>query len=124
MVHLDGWRIKKLVTFRAKKAATIVRGVAAAAAVPLPVSATPVLEPGSLNIIDAVYGAGTTWVNVKHFIDPCIAKGKWVTMNVTNEAFGGDPIFGCPKTLKVTYSVGGAAPITIEVPEGALLSIP
>jgi hypothetical protein len=79
---------------------------------------------GPLSIISATYGAGNTWVDVKHYITPLIAEGRWVVINVTNDAFGGDPIYGLPKTLKVTYRVGTDGPRTIEVPEGGQLSIP
>jgi hypothetical protein len=134
LVHLDAWRIDTLSALRSTRDAAAIRNQSARAAklaaAPLPNPATasvrtPTPTPsGPLSIISAVYGAGTTWVDVKQYLVPLIAEGRWVVINVDNDAFGGDPIYGWPKSLKVSYTVGSSAEMTIDVPEGGQLSIP
>ncbi len=135
LVHLDAWRIDKLSVLRSTRAAAALRSQSARAAnlaaalLPGPSTASAptasaTTTGGPLSIISAIYGAGDTWVNVKHYIDPCVSDAGWVTINVDNDTFGGDPIVNWPKRLKVTYRVGSGGEMTIEIPEGGQLSIP
>lgn len=88
---------------------------------PLPKPA--VSQTKSLSIIAAVYGANETWNDVKNLVIQQ-ARGDRISMHVTNDSLGGDPIYGLVKTLKVTYTVGGAEQQSVEAAEGGHLSIP
>ena len=76
-----------------------------------------------LSILRATYGAGETWVDVKELIVPNV-KGGRITMDVTKETMGGDPIYGLVKVLKITFTVGTGQPTSVEVPEGGQLAVP
>ena len=94
MVALDGWRARKIGELRAGRPAPPPRAVAAG-------------HTGGLEIVEAHYGANGAWADVKSYLGAQIA-GDRISMLVGNDTLGGDPIYGTPKTLKVTYRVGNS----------------
>jgi beta-lactamase class A len=75
----------------------------------------------ALQIIDAVYGAGDTWINVNNQLIKEI-HDNMVSVKVSNKTFG-DPYPSEPKSLKVEYMLGNERH-TVEVREGQWLHIP
>ncbi len=73
-------------------------------------------------IISARYGADPKWVDVKSVLDSRIQNNALSTP-VNNKSFGGDPIMGKQKTLRVTYSWQGQQ-YDVAVPEDGILNIP
>jgi hypothetical protein len=97
---------------------------------PPPMVRPPVRPPGpptggnpGLNILSATYGAGNRNREVAGRLQPMIRNGRLST-NVNNTTMGSDPAPGVLKTLRVSYSVGRAAPQQATVQEGRQLNIP
>ena len=75
-----------------------------------------------LTIISAQYGADPKWVDVKSTLDSRMQNNA-VNTPVNNKSFGGDPMMGKQKTLRVTYSWQGQQ-YDVAVPEDGILNIP
>jgi hypothetical protein len=97
---------------------------------PPPVVRPPVRPPGppmggnpGLNILSASYGAGSRNRDVAGRLQSMIRNGR-LSVIVNNTTMGSDPALGVPKTLRVSYSVGRAAPQQATVQEGSQLNIP
>jgi hypothetical protein len=80
-------------------------------------------NPGQLNILSATYGAGNRSRDVAGRLQAMVRNGRLSTI-VNNTTMGSDPAPGVPKTLRVTYSVGRAAPQQATVQEGNELNVP
>lgn len=73
-------------------------------------------------IMEAVYGAESTWRDVKSLLQAQARDGV-IDFSVGNHNMGGDPIFGRSKTLRVKY-VGGGRIQEKQWREGDRVSIP
>ncbi len=78
-------------------------------------------QQGQLIINSAQYGADPKWVDVKSTLDARIQNNA-LNMQVNNSNFGGDPIMGKQKTLRVNYSYRGQN-YDVAVPENGTLNI-
>ena len=78
-------------------------------------------QQGQLIINSAQYGADPKWVDVKSTLDARI-QNNVLNMPVNNSNFGGDPIMGKPKTLRVNYSYRGQN-YDVSIPENGTLNI-
>jgi hypothetical protein len=75
-------------------------------------SASP--PASGLTILEALYGAGTTFSDVKSYVTAAISNGT-VTMTVGNHTLGGDPAAGQVKSLFVRYQTStGIYEITVS----------
>lgn len=79
-------------------------------------------QGNQLTIISAQYGADPKWVDVKSILDSRIQNNALSTP-VNNKSFGGDPVMGKQKTLRVSYSWQGQQ-YAVAVPEDGILNIP
>ena len=75
-----------------------------------------------LRVIEAAYGAGSTYVDVSSYVSAGIS-GPSASMSVSNTAFGGDPVSGQVKTLYVTYQ-DRTGRYLISAREGTTLTFP
>ena len=75
-----------------------------------------------LTIISAQYGADPKWVDVKSMLESRIQNNALSVQAVSNN-FGGDPIMGKAKTLRVTYSWQGQT-YDVAIPENGTLNLP
>ena len=79
-------------------------------------------QQNQLTIISAQYGADPKWVDVKGILDSRI-RNNALSTPVNNKSFGGDPVMGKQKTLRVSYSWQGQQ-YDVAVPEDGILNIP
>lgn len=79
-------------------------------------------QSGFISILSATYGCPERAFNVTAVIQARVAGGERYIM--AGNELAGDPDFGCPKTLTVTYAVGGGSPITQRVREGESITFP
>lgn len=79
-------------------------------------------RPVGLRILSASYGASSTFVDVTSFVEAFV-NNSLATINVSNSALGGDPIFGQVKTLWVTYQ-NSSGKFVVSAREGTVLSLP
>jgi hypothetical protein len=75
-----------------------------------------------LQITRAVYGAGNQMVDVTGQLNSRIINNR-LDYEVTNVNAGGDPAYGMPKTIQVSYNWQGR-PYNIQLPEGQWLRLP
>jgi uncharacterized delta-60 repeat protein len=78
--------------------------------------------PSRLRVIEASYGAGSTYVDVSSYVSAGISSSS-ASMSVSNTAFGGDPVPGQVKTLYVTYQ-DRTGRYLISAREGTNLTFP
>jgi hypothetical protein len=76
----------------------------------------------SLTILEAIYGAGSTFSDVKTYVTSAISDGT-VNMEVGNHTLGGDPAPGQYKALYVRYQTSGGT-YELTVNEGETLQLP
>lgn len=74
-----------------------------------------------LEIIKGLYGANTSFVNVTHILRAMVEDGQ-IHVQASN-SLAGDPIWGVPKTLQVTYKLNDIEN-SVSIPEGGILEIP
>ena len=69
------------------------------------------LKPPKIEIVKAEYGARSTWKDVTGTIRSSLRGVPSITLSSSsyNEAFGGDPVPGVPKVLKIQYRIDGKA---------------
>lgn len=79
-------------------------------------------SPAELSIIRATYGTGRRQLDVTERMRILASDGR-LQLRVSNHSAGGDPAPGMPKSLRVTYSVGGRQQ-QVRVEEGGQLDIP
>lgn len=79
-------------------------------------------QASELIILEALYGADESWVNVTDTVRASV-KNDMVRLKVSNSKFGGDPIRGIQKKLKLVYSYSGAT-YSKEVAENETLQLP
>jgi uncharacterized delta-60 repeat protein len=79
-------------------------------------------QPASLQVVNATYGAGSTFVDVTEYVQAFIS-GPSAALTVSNSVLGGDPVFGQVKTLWVTYQ-NNTGRYVVSAREGTLLSLP
>jgi hypothetical protein len=75
-----------------------------------------------LSIVKAIYAGGDVQRDVTATVSGKIQGGQ-VSINVGNQAFGGDPAFGKSKTLTVVYQTA-AGEFTVTAKEGEKLTLP
>jgi len=80
----------------------------------------PLDNAGNLRIIKVLWGAENSWVDVTAKVKDMLARGQ-SHIDASGGVFG-DPAFGHPKTLKVTYEFHGKQ-TTESVGEGASFKI-
>lgn len=80
----------------------------------------PEAEAPALIITKAQYGAKDTWVDVTQTLQDAV-QGNGISIVAGNQ-LAGDPVPSTPKSLKVSYTVGGDAK-NIEVGEGKTFEI-
>ena len=78
---------------------------------------------GGVTIISAQYGEGRDRRDVTARLRSMIRDGR-ISTRVDNDSMGGDPAGGRPKSLWVTYYVGGLGQRQTRVDEGGLLLLP
>jgi len=78
---------------------------------------------GGVHIISAQYGEGRNRVDVTQRLRSMVRDGR-ISTRVDNDSMGGDPARGRPKSLWVTYVVGGLGQRQTRVDEGGLLLLP
>ncbi len=63
----------------------------------------------NLEIVKAEYGAGDVQVDVTKQLQKSLGETPWITLPSTsyNESFGGDPVPGTKKQLRVQYRLDG-----------------
>jgi HEAT repeat protein len=83
------------------------------------------LEPVKVEIVKAEYGAGTTQKDVTETLAKHVSDLPLVTLPASSysKAFGGDPVPGTPKVLKVQYRINGKAG-DASFPENAVIMLP
>lgn len=75
---------------------------------------------GNLEIVKAVYGADSTWADVKDKVTAAVS-GEKLSIKASNDIFG-DPISGTAKELKVTLKYNGKL-YDVSAKEGGSLDI-
>jgi hypothetical protein len=78
------------------------------------------IKQGTLQILEATYGAGDVQIDVTQKVQTAIANGQ-TNICPSNSFFGTDPVFGKVKKLSVSFVQGGNLYQT-TVREGELLS--
>jgi hypothetical protein len=83
------------------------------------------LEPMKIEIIKAEYGAGSTQKDVTDALKQHVRDVPLITLPSPNysASFGGDPVPGTPKQLKVQYRINGK-PGEVSFPENAVVMLP
>ncbi len=83
------------------------------------------LEPVQVEIVKAVYGAGTSLKDVSETLQKCVDNLPLILLPspTYNESFGGDPAPGMAKTLTVQYRMNGKAG-EASFSENALIALP
>ena len=76
----------------------------------------------ALVIVEAEYGTATQFADVTALLRAAVQNDR-LTLDTTNQALGGDPALGHPKSLRVTYTLGGKMHQT-EVGENGRLHLP
>ena len=80
------------------------------------------LSSSALQVVDAQYGANNKFNNVTNLLQSKI-QGDSLSMIVTNETMGGDPVKGPDKMLIVKFRYQGQTN-TVSVKEGGTLRLP
>ena len=82
-------------------------------------------EPVDLEIVKAVYGAGTSQKDVTALLKKQAGKFRWIPLPTANfnQSFGGDPAPNVVKELKVNYRINGKLADAV-FPENVLLVLP
>ena len=114
---LDAYRVRKVAEARNRRAAALRLS---------PSAASPVVVVGSqvLTIVAAVYGAEPTWMEVAETIRGAVVDDR-LSLLVSNDTFGRDPVLNTPKTLRVSYSVNGVVvEQDAEFQEGTVAQLP
>jgi hypothetical protein len=75
-----------------------------------------------VSILEATYGCPDRSFDVTAQVQARVARGEQ-RIQASNE-LAGDPAFGCPKTLTITYTVGGAGSRTESAREGGSIMLP
>jgi hypothetical protein len=81
----------------------------------------PLDNAGNLKLLKAIWGAENTWVDVTAKVKDMVARGE-SSIEASGGVFG-DPIFGHPKILKITYTLHGKQ-MTESIGEGASFKVP
>ncbi len=83
------------------------------------------IDPVKLEIVKAEYGAGNTSKDVTETLKKCVDGLPLIMLPAAsyNDSFGGDPVPGTPKILKVQYQMNGRAG-DVTFPENALIVLP
>ena len=68
-------------------------------------------KPVNVEIVKAEYGAGNTWKDVTKILQDRVGGLPIIPLPSPqyNSAFGGDPVSGVVKTLKIQYRIDGKA---------------
>ena len=83
------------------------------------------LDPMKVEIVKAEYGAGAEQKDVTEVLKRQVRDVPLITLPSPNfsESFGGDPVPGTPKQLKVQYRINGK-PGEASFAEGAVVMLP
>ena len=83
------------------------------------------LEPIKLEIVKAEYGAGSTHRDVTAILKKQAGDFPLITLPSAtyNQAFGGDPVPGTAKQLKIEYRINGKS-AEVTLPENAPILLP
>jgi HEAT repeat protein len=83
------------------------------------------LDPVKLEIVRAEYGAGETRKDVTKIVRKQAGNSRWINLASSsyNASFGGDPVPGQVKELKIQYRIDGKAGET-SFAENALILLP
>jgi hypothetical protein len=83
------------------------------------------LDPVKVEIIKAEYGAGTAQKDVTEALQRHVRDLAVITLPSSsyNDSFGGDPVPGTAKTLKVQYRINGKSG-DVSFAENALIVLP
>lgn len=111
IVRLDEWRVSFLSKHRAGRSEAR--------------RSEPEVERPSpkLEIVSAVYGAANIWRDVTLHVRSQVGNDGVLTMAVTNDNLGGDPIYGFAKSLVIEYDAG-FGPRRITHSEGDNVVVP
>lgn len=82
----------------------------------------PAGNPNTLRIVSAKWGAARQFQDVTNRLQSMVRNNR-LSVKVTPQNMGGDPIHGTSKTLTVVYQYQGRQNNT-SVPEGATLTLP
>jgi len=81
-------------------------------------------KPMKVEIIKAEYGAGDKWKDVTKMLQDRVGGLPFIPLSAKyNEAFGGDPVQGTAKQLKIQYRIDGK-PGEVSLPEDATITLP
>ncbi len=82
-------------------------------------------KPLEVEIVKAEYGAGDKWKDVTSVLKRHVSGLPIIPLKSPqyNQAFGGDPVPGVPKVLKIQYRIGGKAG-EVTLPENASVVLP
>ena len=81
-------------------------------------------EPMKVEIIKAEYGAGDKWKDVTKMLQGRVGGLPFIPLSAKyNDAFGGDPVQGIAKQLKIQYRINGK-PGEVSLPEDAAIALP
>ena len=83
------------------------------------------LDPVKLEIVRAEYGAGDTTKDVTKIVRKQAGNSRWINLASSsyNASFGGDPVPGQVKELKIQYRIDGKSGET-SFAENALILLP
>jgi HEAT repeat protein len=67
------------------------------------------MDKVQLEIVKAEYGAGSTWRDVTEILRQAAGDSAFIALGSTsyNASFGGDPVSGVPKELRIDYRLNG-----------------
>ncbi len=82
-------------------------------------------DPVKVEIIRAEYGAGTKFKDVTEALRRHVRAFPLIVLPSSsyNASFGGDPLPGIPKQLKIRYRIDGK-PAEVSFPENATIMLP